>query len=159
MFNIDLNKIIRWLMPHYLVKPKHIAWLTVLLSPVVWLYAQFLTYRDAKLLEATINSQVNRFNLALQQTFGNNGIFILHPSAFLTQNYIYLELEGATPEFDYLAIDAHTPVDYDFLQLEYDSEIDFIVRVPTALASMQDVIAAFVNKYKFYDKRFRIELY
>jgi len=159
MFNIDFNKIIRWLMPHYLVKPKHVAWLTVLLSPIIWLYNQFLVYRSAKLLEATINSQVNRFTKALQQTFGNTGIFILHPSAFLTQSFIYLEIEGATPQFDYLAIENHTPIDYDYVQLEYDSQIDFIVRVPAALTELQKQIGAFVNKYKYFGKRFRIELY
>lgn len=159
MFNIDINKLVKWLMPHYLFKPKHYAWLKVLVAPLVWLYDQFLIYRAAKLREATINSQVNRFTQALQETFSNAGIYILHPGVYLDQAFIYLEIEGATPEFDYLAIDAHTPVDYDALQSEYDVETDFIVRVPVALTSMQDQITAFVNKYKYYGKRFKIELY
>lgn len=159
MFNIDINKLVKWLLPHYLNKPKHYAWLKVLTSPLVWLYDQFLIYRSAKLREVTINSQVNRFTQALQYTFNNAGIYILHPRVYLNQAFIYLEIEGATPEFDYLYIEAHTPVDYDYLQSEYDAEIDFIVRVPSALAALQDQISAFVNKYKYYGKRFKIELY
>ena len=159
MFNIDLNKLIRWLVPHFLQKPKHLAWLTVLLSPIVWLYDQFLIYRLAKLREATINSSVNRFEIALQTQFANAGIYIVHPGNYLNQAFIYLEIEGATPEFDYLDIEAHTPVDYDATQAEFDVEVDFIVRVPSSLTDSQTLIKAFINKYSFFGKRFKIELY
>lgn len=159
MFDIDLNKLVKQLMPHFLFKPKHYAWLTVLLFPIIWLYSEFLTYRTEKLREATINSQVNRLTLALQEEFNNDGIYIIHPGAYLDQAFIYLEIEGATPEFDYLAIEEHEPVDYDALQAEYDGETDFTVRVPSALTAQQARIKLFVDKFRFFGKRFKIEIY
>lgn len=159
IFGIGINKLIKWLVPHFLVKPKHIAWLQTLLSPILSLYSNFLGYRDTKLYDATVNSQVNRLTLALRDGFNDNTIYILHLGDYLDQAFIYLEIEGATPEFDYLAIEAHTPVDYDFLQAEYDNQYDFIVRIPVAIAAQTEAIRAFVNKYKFSSKRFIIQTF
>src|SRR3989339_480346 len=102
IFGIDINKLIQQLTPHFLNKPKQIAWLQVLLYPLVWLYSEFLTYRTAKLKEATINSQVIRFRRALRDRFENESIEIIHPEDYLSQAFIYLEIEGATIEYDYL---------------------------------------------------------
>lgn len=158
IFEIDLNKIIRWLTPHFLDKPKHRAWLQTLMFPIVWLYAQFLDYRSSKFRESTINSQVNRLTQALRERFGSDLIEILHFSDYLNQAFIYLELEGSVLEYDYLAIEGHVPVDYDFLQAEYDNQFDFVVRIPASLTIEQDSITAFVNKYKLVSKRFKIEI-
>ncbi|MBD3748928.1 MAG: hypothetical protein IE931_05485 [Sphingobacteriales bacterium] len=146
-------------MPHFLVRPKHLAWLTVLLYPLVWLYDQFLVYRDDKLKEATINSSVNRFTRALRDKFLDETIYIVHPFNYLEQAFVYLEIEGATIEYDYLDIEAHLPVDYDSLQSEFDSETDFIVRIPVSLAEQTNEVSLFVQKYAFYGKRFRIETF
>lgn len=158
-YDIDFNKVIRWLVPHFLNKPKHIAWLTTLLTPLVWLYDQFLIYRSQKLYDATINSTVNRLTHALRQKFANNTIYIIHYSDYLDQAFIFLQIEGATPEFDYLVSDAHTPLTYDFTSSEYDNEQDFIVRIPISLASQASTVAAFVNLYKFSSKRFKVETF
>lgn len=158
IFGVDINRLIQQLTPHHMNKPKHNAWLQVLLYPVVWLYAAFLTYRADKLKEATINSQVIRFTRALRDRFVNENIVIIHPVDFLGQSFIYLEIEGATLEYDYLGIEAHVPVNYDFLQAEYDIEYDFIVRIPALIASKQAAVIAFVNIYKLAGKRFKVEI-
>lgn len=158
IFGIDINKLIQWLTPHFLNRQKHIAWLQVLLFPVVWLHAQFLLFRAAKLKEATINSQVHRFTRALRDQFGSEEIFIIHFGDYLAQAFIYLEIEGAFLEFDYLDAENHVPVDYDATQAEYDNEYDFIVRISASLTGQQEAIAAFVNKYKLAGKRFKIEI-
>ncbi len=158
-YDIDFNKLIKWLVPNFLAKPKHLAWLTALLFPLVWLYEQFLGYRSDKLYDATINSQVNRLTHALRREFSDNTIYIIHYADYLDQAFIFLELEGATPEYDYLAIEAHTLVDYDFTSSEYDNEQDFIVRIPIDLTSQSAAVAQFVNKYKFSSKRFKVETF
>lgn len=158
IFNIDFNKVIGSLTPHFLNKPKHIAWLQTLLYPVLWLYDDFLTYRDVKLKEATINSQVNRLTRALRDAFENELIEIVHISDYLNQAFIYLQIEGATIEYDYLNVEAHTPAEYDFLQAEYDAETDFVVRIPSAISDKADAVKLFVNKFKFSGKRFKVEI-
>jgi hypothetical protein len=157
ILDFDLTKIVKWLTPHFLWKPKQTAWLTVLLFPLVWLYEQFLIYQLDKLKEATINSQVIRLTQALRERYNNQGIIIIHFSDYINQAFLYLQLEGTFSEFDYLAAEGHTPVDYDFQQLEYNDQFDFIVRIPAAIAAQTDLITAFVNKYKLASKRFKVE--
>lgn len=156
--NIDLNKIVKWLTPHFLWKPKQIAWLTVLLSPLLWLYDQFLVYRLDKLKEATTNSQVIRLTRALRDNFSNEEIVILHFSDYINQAFEYLEIEGSFNEFDYLSSDGHLPDEFDFFDNEYDAQTDFVVRIPGIIENKKDAIAAFVNKYVLAGKRFKIEI-
>ena len=159
IFNINFNKLIKWLLPHFLNKTKQIAWLSALLYPIVWLHAQYLIYRDQKLSDATINSQVIRLTKALRDKFSNLGIYILHFSDYLDQAFIYLRIEGATIEYDYIQLDNHSPADYDFLSAEYDNQYDFIVRIPVGMALKADQVNAFVQLYKFSSKRFKIETF
>lgn len=159
MFNANFNTLIKWLVPHYLFKPKQMAWLNALLSPLVWLFDAFTKYREQKLYDATINSQVIRLTKALRDKFNDQSIYIIHLTDYLDQAFIYLEIEGATVEYDYTDAEAHTPLDYDFIQAEYDAEFDFVVRIPVALVSATPEVKAFVNKYRFSSKRFIIETF
>lgn len=158
IFDIDLKKIVKWLTPYFLWKPKQIAWLTVLLFPLAWLYEQFLVYRLGMLKEATTNSQVNRLTRSLRDRYNNEGIYIIHFSDYINQAFVYLQLEGSFNTFDYLSSEAHVPADYDFLQIEYDDQFDFVVRIPAVIAVQADAITAYVNKYKLASKRFKVEI-
>lgn len=146
-------------MPHFLVKPKHIAWLTVLFYPLVVLYSQFLQYRSAQLRRATINSQRNRLTQALRDEFLNDSIYLQHNSDYLNQAFIYLEEEGASAEFDYLEEEGHQPESFDFLDEEYELQYDFIVRIPQSLSAKTLDISAFVKRYVFTSIRYKIELF
>jgi hypothetical protein len=157
IFDISLSKITRWLVPHFLGRPRHLAWLRVLLSPVVHLYDVFLDYRKAKLKEATINSQVLRLNQALREKFNHEQIYIQNSNDFLNQSFVYLSLEGATVDFDHLQAE-NQPSEFDFLLAEYENEFDFTIRIPAMLAPQRDEVAAFVNRYKLAGKQFTVEL-
>lgn len=156
--NIDLRKLAKWLTPYFLWRPKQIAWLNVLLSPLTWLYDQFLDYRQIKLREATTNSQVIRLTRALRDEFNSEDIVLIHFSDYLNQAFEYLDIEGSFNEFDYLDSDGHSPDDYDFFEEEYNAQTDFVVRIPAVIADKKDQITAFVNKYVLAGKRFKIEI-
>lgn len=158
-YRYDVKKMIRWLMPFFLIKPKHLAWLETLLLPVETMYVDFLVYREQQLKEATITSETNRLTRALRDKFLNETIYILHPDDYLDQAFIYLESEGASPEFDYLDEENHAPLTFDFLDEEYNSQFDFIVRIPDILAGNTDAIRAFVKKYIFSGITFTIETF
>lgn len=158
IFDIDLKKIVKWLTPYFLWKPKQTAWLTILLFPLIWLYEQFLTYRTAMLREATTNSQVIRLTRSLRDRYNNESIYISHFSDYINQAFVYLELEGSFDTFDYLSGEAHLPADYDFMQTEYEDQFDFVVRIPAVLTAQADAITAYVNKYKLASKRFKVEI-
>jgi len=146
-------------MPYFLLQPIHYAWLQTVLVTIKSDYADFLTYRAQQLKNATINSQVNRLTQALWDEFGNTTIYILHPDDNLAESFIYLESEGATPEFDYLESEDHTPVDYDYLESEYANDYDFIVRIPVSMAASTEAVYAFVAPYIFSGINFTVQTF
>ncbi len=158
-YRYDVKKMIRWLMPFFLIKPKHLAWLETLLIPVKTLYANFLVYRQQQLREVTITSEVNRLTRGLRDEFLDETIYIIHPDDYLEQSFIYLEREGATPEFDYLDSEDHQPYAFDYLDEEFNSQYDFIIRIPEYLIGKSDAIRAFVKKYIFSGITFTIETF
>lgn len=158
-YTFDVNKMIRWLMPYFLLQPIHYAWLQTLLVTVKNRYADFLAYRDLQLRNATVDSTVIRFTKGLRDEFEDDTIYILHPEDFLDQSFIYLASEGATIEYDYLASEDHSPVDYDYTEAEYSLNWDFIVRIPVALAGSIDAIRAYVKKYAFSGLNYTIETF
>lgn len=148
-YRYDIDKTIGQLMPFFLVKPKHKAWLESILVPIRTGYADFLVYRKQQLKNATVNSQVDRFTQALRDQFSDDQIHLVHLNDYLDSAYIYLSREGASPEFDYLAKEAHQPVGYDFTDLEYGGQYDFIIRIPMSLSGSSSEILAFAKKYVF----------
>jgi len=159
-YSFDINKMIRSLMPFFLIQPIHYAWIQTLLVTIKNRYADFLVFRQQMLADATINSSVNRLTKALWDKFDNtNSIYILQNTASLEEAYIYLDSEGATPTFDYLESEDHEPFDYDFLDSEFNGDYNFIVRIPVAIASSSTAIYAFVSRYVFSGITFTIETF
>jgi len=158
IFDIDLKKIVKWLTPYFLWRPKQVAWLTVLVFPLTWLFKQFIAYRLDKLKEATTNSQVIRLTRALRDRYLNENINIIHFSDTMSQAFVYLQLEGSFDEFDFTGAEGHLPSDYDYVQTEYNDQYDFVVRIPAVIAVQADAVKAFVNKYKLASKRFKVEI-
>jgi hypothetical protein len=58
VYDINFGKLVEWLVPPILRRPKMVAWLAALVSPVTKLYQQFLRYRAQKLYELAITPQV-----------------------------------------------------------------------------------------------------
>ena len=147
-------------MPYFLVKPIHYAWLVTLLAPVKNRYADFLAYRQQILMDATIDSSVNRLTQALWDKFDvTNSIYLMQNTVFQDEAFIYLESDGATPQYVYLESDAHEPYTYIYLDAEYNSNYNFIVRIPVALVDQTAAIYAFVKKYVFSGISFTIETF
>jgi len=160
-YSFDINKMIRWLMPYVLVKPVHYAWLQSLLVSVKNQFADFLTYRNQQLANATIDSSVNRLTQALWDTFDSTqSIYILHPEDFEDENFIYLQAEQEITGNDYLVADNHTPVDYDYLVSEYNTSIyRFLVMIPSSLGDKGPAIFAFVRRYVFFGLTFDVRTF
>ena len=159
-YSFDIRKMIRWLMPYFLYKPKHYAWLQVLLAPVINQYNAFLAYRQLQLANATINSSVNRLTQALWDNFDSTqSIYLVQNENFQDEAYIYLESDGVTPEYDYLESEDHEPAVYDYLESELFTNVNFIVRIPVAIVADSELIYAFVKKYVFSGITFTIETF
>lgn len=159
-YTFNINKTVRQLMPGFLVKPIHLAWLQTINVSLKNLYADFLAYMALQRANATINSSVNRLTQALWDNFDSTqSIYILQNTNYQDEPIIYLLADGASPTYDYLISDAHTPNDYDYLSSEFDTDFNFIVRIPVALAASSAAIYAFVAKYVFAGISFTIETF
>ena len=161
-YSFDINKMIRWLMPAFLIRPNHLAWLESLLAPINNDYADFLTYKDQQLANATINSCVNRLTQALWDNYDStNSIYLLQTTNYLDEPFIYLQSDGSTPEYDFLESDNFEPFDFDFLNQEYDSNVNFIVRIPQSLNNSYTIaaITAFVKRYVFSGISYSVEVF
>lgn len=158
-YRFDVFKTIRQLMPYFLIKPVHYAWLKTLLVSVKNRHAEFLIYKQLQLANATVNSSVNRLTQALWDNFDDtHTIYILQNTNFQDEPFIYLESDGVTPAYDYLESESHTPDEFDYLDGELTSNYNFIVRIPSALTGQQELIYAFVKKYVFSGITFTIEI-
>lgn len=159
-FTFDIDKMIRWLMPFFLFQPVHYAWLQTLLVTVKTTYTEFMAFRALMLANATINSQVNRLTQALWDNFDStHAIYLQQNADAFQQSFIYLATEGATPEYDYLISENHTPVEYDYLDSEYSADVNFIVWIPVAIAASEAQIYAFVKRYVFSGITFSIQTF
>jgi hypothetical protein len=157
-YSFNINKMILWLMPEILIQPVHVAWLITVLAPLNTIYTTFINFKDDQLKAATITSSVIRLTKALWDQFDpTNAIYIIHPEDYMNEAYIFLQSEGAALQFDYLQSENHVPQDFDFLEVEYGLNYDFVVRVPIALQAYNSAIYAFVKRYSFSSLTFTIQ--
>ncbi len=147
-------------MPAFLFQPVHYAWLQTITIPFANIYAQFVAFKQQALSDATIDSTVIRLTKALNDKFDPTGsIYLLQNANYLEQNFIYLEADAATPAFDYLESEDHQPYDFDYLDGEYSTDFDFIVRIPVAIAAKSAQIHKFVGQYAFSGLIYTVETF
>jgi len=155
----DIGRLIEMYSPELLRKPKHLAWLQTCAKPLKTAWAGFLLFRKEKLYEAAITGETNRLERALRDRYGDNGIYILHPTDYLDTAWIWTKTEPVFPEHDFLMDETPPEWEHDFLADEYDPEHDFVVRVPAALAGKTEEMRAWLKRYVMAGKRYKIELY
>lgn len=158
-YSFDINKTIGQLLPWFLRQPMIIGFAQCLCVPLKSMYADFLTYRQAALRAATIDSTAIRLTQALQDTFNDTSIYLLHPNDPGDESFIYLRQDASIPQFCYMGADAHTPVEYVDVSDIYTVKIDFTVRIPIALAPQINQIQAFVRQYVFSNINFNIQTF
>lgn len=142
MFDIDWAKLIRRDVPFAVRKPKMLAYLLALISPVITLYNRFLGFRSSTDLDLLVTGQVRILRYHINQRFdlGFERIEILDGD---DNNILYIFLESE-----------NQPV---FLpQFISGNTVDFIVRVPQDLAGLENQIKDFLNRFKLASKRYEI---
>lgn len=145
MYSIDWEKLIQRSVPFSIRKPKMLSFANALISPVVYIYNQFLAFKSAAEMDLKVTGQVRVLQYYLNQKFdlGNDRIEVTDGDSNETL-FIFLESENQ-------------PV---FLpQFLTGSNFDFRVRVPFELQGLESQIIGFVERYKLASKRFEIHYY
>lgn len=153
MYDINFDRLIRWMHPVFLRKPILLALLRAVCYPFSIIHANFLAYRDNVLYILDHDSTVYSIENVLNDRFDSADRMIYITDGFTKERiYLYTRVEDK-PEYLNPDITLYNRGDYA------DTGIDFIVWVPTAVTvSAQDLIElrALVNRYKLAGKRFEI---
>lgn len=151
MYNIDYYRFLLQLLPMLLRKPVMVAYMQVLIIPVVKLYNTFTEYREQTLYELAHNGQVYSMENVLNDRFDMVTRRIYITDGFAVERfYIYTRDEAKPQELpQYL----YNPADYA------DTGVDFIVWVPKAVVVSDDEMVemnALIKFYKLASKRYKI---
>lgn len=160
-YNWDIDDTIIMLMPSFLRKPRHFAWLKAILNPIKNLYAGFLVYRDEQIYEAYLTGQTIQLERLLNDLFDNSlrRIYIVHS---LDLDIILFLDEEAQPLEDvvlYLDSEAEPLEDLTlYRDLEDAGALpqDFRVIAPATLTSQQTEFEKRIDKYKLVQKTYDI---
>ena len=156
--SFNISRMIQIWMPEILCRPRHLAWLQVVLCPMSSLWAAVLIFYRLKLYQATITGETNRLTKALQDSY-DPGIYIIQPSDYLDTAWIFLKNEPQLKTHDFVKAERKTPPEYDYRKSEYNPDFDFIIRLPRAAADKSAEIKRFLKNYILAGKKYLIELY
>ncbi len=157
MFNIDINTIIRQILPPFKRSQSILEYLRAAVHPLIELHQNFLEQRQKTLEYLAYNSQVIYLERLLNQVFnnGNTGIYISDAVQF---DYWFL-YNNAEQHPQYLYNTSENQPVFLYNEQEFDTNYDFIVWVPTAVTFNINRMRALINRYKLAGKRYDIQTY
>ena len=157
MFNIDWNKWIRWLLPSYLKKERHLAWLKVMLSGLIALHQDLLAFRTSARARAAVTNQTAVLEDELNVLMGlERGQIVIRNQVYQSLgNYKYFLSENSSIKKYRYFLSENAPPTYAYTLAEQQSnEANFIIYVPVGLDISK--VSAFIDKYKLPDKTYQI---
>lgn len=155
IYNIVYAKLIQWLTPAMLRKPKMLAWISICISPVGYVYNNLLRFRTQTLYTLKITPQVCYLEKLLNDRYDyiNRGIYIT--DAFRA-NPVYMFQDVEDKPVPMFADVENQPV-FMYTDGEVgDVKNDFVVVVPLSVSFNVNEMTSLINNYKLASKRFTI---
>jgi hypothetical protein len=154
IYNINYNELARQLTPVRMRKSKHLAWLKVLLSPIILLYGAFLGFRNKILYELSFNGQVCRLEAALNDRFDNSlRRIVVKDAPIIGAVKFYRRAENQS-------VIMYRRSEDQPLNMRRRSEMTgrgrFVVEAPSAIVFDSNEMAALINKYKLIGRGYSI---
>lgn len=165
MFNYSWNStnLINWLLPTFLRKPKMVAWLKSLLSPLDEKHQEFLTYVDSKRYELDFTGQVISLERLLNNKYdaADRRIFISQEKADEIFFFDDDDISAASKVFffDDGDVSLGSEVAFFFFSDSSGSLSDFIVCLPSSIIFDEAELRSLVNRYKLAGKEFSVQLF
>ena len=151
IYNFNIDKLLVLLTPTFLRKPKLIAWLRMLTTPLHKVLYEFQRARQADLHNLAHNSQVCYLRKALNDEFDDEQRRIRIEDGRQKQR-LYIYPRSANKPLYLGRIFLYQRGDY------IDGGVDFIVVLPKDLTYDKYKLEALVNFYKLAGKRWTIEI-
>lgn len=155
MFNIDFNSVVIWLLPNKLRTIFNVAWLKALISQIVVVYNNFISYRTQTLYKLNHNSQVCYIESALNDAFDSSDrrIYITDAGGEV------VTLINRDTDLDALIIsdDVEWGIIIHNDSAYYGGSYDFIVNIPYQFSEADLYrLKGIVDYYKLAGKRFDV---
>lgn len=145
MYDFDFEKLLRWLLPFEIRKPKMLAFYRGLLSFIENLYQQFLDFIFVTDDRIRITGQVRVMRYELNKLFDPD-----------LKRIEILDAVGDGILFVFVEAENNPVYLPTFIN---GSDYDFLVRVPIEYQAKENFIKEFLNRYKLASKRYHIEYF
>jgi len=161
MFNITYNDIVDKIVPARLQKESIKSLLYVMVKPIQTLHSSFISFRDGTNYKLLFNGQVIYLEHYLNDVYDpvNREIYI-EDTANLDYDYTGNKIENR-PDL-YLVNKTEIPPESAWIitnQVEYNSQVEFIVKIPVAVSYNEIIMRDQIKKYTIAGKRFNINTY
>ena len=150
------------LMPSFLRRSKHVAWIRALLVRLLEIKNEFATIQINTDKKRKYNSQSLSIQSYLQSQYGSAQITIVNTADQFDRNYAFFLSENQTPKHVGVISESLNPVVYVYFLSELVDPVnnyDFIVRVPSSLSLYVNQISADVDCLRLASKRFKVEIF
>lgn len=158
MYNFDVNRIVKLLLPPILRVGKNIDFLLIPFRIIDNIINELKQLRNKQIYFSQFNSQTIVLQHLLNDLFDNQlrRIYIIN-TANIYYPYFYNEIENKPPIYLHYKIE-NMPF-YMKFQIEYHSLNDFIVYVPSALTINIQLMKYYIDYYKVAGKKYIIQTY
>jgi hypothetical protein len=148
-YTLQQRPLIKSLLPSLLRRPKMLAWLQALLSPLLVTYAHFVQHVKASSTELSYNGQTMLLEKALNDRFDPafRRIRIINSDTVLQPVYFNYASELQPMPVAYYASEGR-PLLYLSRASEYANQLGFTVQVPRALAPQEAALQARIKQLK-----------
>jgi hypothetical protein len=160
IYDINHKKLVTWLVPQVLRKPRLMVLLNSLVSPVVYIYNLFLINRRNNLYKLLITPQICYVEMALNDRYDgvNRKIEIQRPKSY-DPLFLYQRIEKE-PVFLF-GRNSATAGQRKWLYQKKEAsafQYDFIVKVPATVAFNMNEMTAVIDSYILPDKVYKISI-
>lgn len=158
-YRFELAALVTGLKPYLLRKPRMMAYLMALASPVATLYDRFLSYAADTSRKLSYSGQKLAFERALNDQFDPvfERIRIINADDQVEASYDYFLIENHLPVEYMRFIDECPPYEYDFNFVEILNQVGFIVEVPNSLASQEAALNAKIRQLRLAMVKYTIK--
>jgi hypothetical protein len=160
VYKYDLRKLVRRLTPPRWRNTFNLNWYETLLSGVNYSQDRFNAFKDQALIELSYNGQTVYLEKMLNDRFDSflRRIIIQHEEDLSV--FWYLEGEGQVERYLYTESETGGTTTYLYNEGENTSGlpdgVDFIVKAPIGLASLEVRMKSEINKYRLAGKQYEI---
>jgi hypothetical protein len=157
-YSVDLGRLATWLVPKALRKDRFLVMVKAGVLALYVTYNAFLRYRDAKSYQLRITPQKCYLERLLNDRFDSTDRRIrIVDAVWHLPSFIFQEPE-LKPEYEYQEGEAAPRYLYQEGEVGI-ARLDFVVRVPMAVAFVDAEMRAMLDQYKLFGTKYTIQTF